>query len=104
MYKRTTPSFIFVLPDDETYDIVEITFKQGGYCITKTYEDGTLDDGMYITLDGNFAVQLTQEETNGFDLKSMARAQVRVKTSEGAVLASEVYKVIICDSLSTELL
>ena len=103
MYKRTTPSFIFVLPED-TYDIVEITFKQGNVTITKTYEDGTLDDGMYITTDGNFAVQLTQEETNSFDLSSMVRTQVRVKTSEGAVLASEVYKVIVCDSLSVEIL
>ena len=103
MYQRTTPSYIFVLPEGE-YDIIEITFKQGGFSIEKVYEDGTLDDGMYFTVDGNIAVQLTQRETNNFDLNRSVRVQVRVKTSEGAVLASEVYKVIVCDTLNENII
>ena len=104
MFKRTTPSFIFALPTGLEYDIVEITFKQSDYSIVKKYEDGTLDDGMYITDDGKFAVVLTQEETNGFDLNTMVRVQVRVKTSTGAVLASSVYKLIIVDSLNEDII
>ena len=104
LYKRTTPSFIFTLPTGVEYDIVEITFKQGGYTIVKNYEDGTLDDGMYITDNGEFAVILTQEETNGFNIKSMVRVQVRVKTSTGAVLVSAIYKLIASDILNTAII
>lgn len=100
IYKRTTPSFIFTLPTGLEYDIVEITFKQGNYSIVKNYEDGTLDDGMYITDNGDFAVVLTQEETNGFNIDSMVRVQCRVKTSTGAVLASSIYKVMASDILN----
>lgn len=100
IYKRTTPSFIFTLPTGLEYDIVEITFKQGNYSIVKNYEDGTLDDGMYITDNGDFAVVLTQEETNGFNIESMVHVQCRVKTSTGAVLASSIYKVMASDILN----
>ena len=101
IYKRTTPSFIFALPDNLEYDIVEITFKQDDYSIVKKYENETLDDGMYITDDGDFAVTLTQEETNGFSIP-IVRVQCRVKTSTGAVLASFIYKVEISDLLNDD--
>ena len=102
--KRTTPSFLFTLPSNLEYDIVEITFKQGVTYIVKKYVDETLDDGMYITDDGKFGVTFTQEETNLFDANAFSSVQVRVKTTTGAVLASSVYKVMIRDILNESIL
>lgn len=104
IYERTTPSDIFVLPIEvNECDIIEITYKQNDYAIVKRYEDGTLPDGMYLVEDG-VSVMLTQEETDGFNDDSMVRIQVRVKTSEGAVLASCVYKVAVAETLNTEII
>ena len=104
IYERTTPSDIFILPlEVSECDIIEITYKQNDYVIVKRYEDGTLDDGMYL-VEGGVAVMLTQEETDGFNDDSMVRIQVRVKTSEGAVLASCVYKVAVAETLNTEII
>lgn len=102
IYERTTPSDIFILPlEVSECDIIEITYKQESYTIVKRYEDGTLDDGMYL-VEGGVAVMLTEEETDGFNRNSMVRIQVRVKTTEGAVLASCVYKVNVGETLNKE--
>lgn len=102
IYERTTPSDIFILPIEVSEcDIIEITYKQDTYTIVKRYEDGTLDDGMYL-VEGGVAVMLTEEETDCFNHNSMVRIQVRVKTKEGAVLASCVYKVYVGETLNEE--
>lgn len=104
IYERTTPSDIFILPIEVSEcDIIEITYQQDDYTIVKRYEDGTLPDGMYLVEVG-VAVTLTQEETDGFNHHSMVQIQVRVKTTEGAVLASCVYKVVVGKTLNKEII
>lgn len=104
IYERTTPSDIFILPIEVSEcDIIEITYKQNDYAIVKRYENETLPDGMYL-VEGGVAVMLTQQETDGFNRNSMVRIQVRVKTTEGAVLASRVYKVNVGETLNKEII
>ena len=89
MYRGTTPTHIFTLPFNvEQLKKVEITYEQLGQIILqKTETDCTLE-GKIIRL------ELTQEESRLFQPAQPVSIQLRVKTNEEKVLASEIKKII----------
>lgn len=91
-YKVTTPTHTFVLPiETSECSVIQVTYTQGKKQLLKQYEDGVLPSGM--TLDGkNVIINLTQEETKGFQIGSI-EAQVRVLTTGGKAYASKAFKV-----------
>ena len=98
MIRGTTPTHIFKLPID-TSEIckVRITYRQSG----KTVLEKTEQD---ITMDGDtISYQLTQEESLTFGTAN-AELQVKVLTSSGNVMASNIIKLSIGEILNTEVL
>lgn len=89
MYRGTTPTHIFTLPFNvEDLQIVEVTYEQLGQIILqKSKSDCTLE-GKIIKL------ELTQKESLQFQPAQPVSIQLRVKTKEGKVLASEIKKII----------
>ncbi len=88
MRRATTPTHRFTLDiDPSLISKIRITYAQNGDTIlTKNEEDVTLDDNIA-------EVKLTQEETNLFDFGVNVKIQVRVLTTGGDALASEIFKV-----------
>lgn len=88
MYRATTPEHTFTLPENaNSYEQIQIAYRQGGTSLVKHYKDNTLPDGM--TFDGKkVKVVLTQEESKLFGAGSVA-IHVRVLTSGGKVYGSQ---------------
>lgn len=104
MIRITTPTHTFTLPMD-TGDLaeIEVTYQQGETVLVKHYQDGVLPAGM--SLDGNdVIVELTQEETKAFAAARQVRAQIRVLTAGGKAYASQIFSVMVSESLSEEVL
>lgn len=87
MYRGTTPTLKFTLPfDTSTLDAVWVTIAQGGnVIIDKTKVDCDLKGKEII-------VTLTQEETLALKAESKAEIQLRVLTTDGLALASEIFR------------
>lgn len=103
MYRVTTPTHTFTLPDAaNTYSVIQIAYRQKSVNLVKQYEDGTAPSGM--ELDGNnVIIMLTQEETKQFSAGS-AKVQVRVLTAQGEALASKIFTISIDDVINEEVL
>ena len=100
MIRGTTPTHVFTLPFD-TSDIKEvlITYAQNTY----TKKDNVLFEKK--TADCVFGkneilVNLTQEETFMFECKATAQVQVRILTTAGKALASDVLNIPVETCLS----
>ena len=104
MYRATTPTHTFTLPDNTSlYDEIQVTYKQKDLMLVKHYQDGTLPDGM--VLDGkDVIITLTQTETLAFVKNCPVHAQVRVLTTNGQALASQQFTIKITDVLNEEVL
>ena len=103
MHRITTPIHTYILPiQTSECDEIEVTYKQK--CLIKTFlYDGTLPDGM--TLDGkNVIIKLTQEQTKALKSAYDLTSQVRVRTNDGNVLASQIFDIKVDEVLSEEIL
>lgn len=99
MIQFTTPTFTFDInvPEKVIADI-EVTFKQDDRAIQKE----KIKDNLSI-IDGKLNVTLTQEEIGKFAVGT-CQVQMRVLTSDGKVLASEIARVKVEPSLSSDVL
>lgn len=102
MTRGTTPTHTFTLPDDltsATISALYITYAQGSKTVLeKTLSDVTINNGV-------ITCTLTQAETLLFSVRNHARStddvaiQVRMKTSDGVAMASDIMPVPIRDIL-----
>ena len=98
MFRATTPTHIFALPfDTSQLKEIRVTYAQGGETIlSKTEADCTLN-GKEIR------IQLTQEETLLFKPERVY-IQLRVLTTDGNVMASNIATVYADNCLDEEVL
>lgn len=102
MTRGTTPTHTFTLPDNlktATLSALYITYAQG----SKTVLEKTLSD---VTINGGvITCTLTQAETLKFEVLDQhcgcdkVAIQVRMKTSDGTAMASDIMSVPIRDIL-----
>ncbi len=99
MIRGTTPTHTFTLPFDvSAIKEIKITYAQGGKQIfCKRREDCVLD-GMTVQ------TTLTQEETFMLDCKRLVEVQIRVRTVEGEVVATDPIPVTVGKCLDDEVL
>lgn len=102
MTRGTTPTHTFTLPDDltsATISALYITYAQG----SKTVLEKTLSD---VTINGGvITCTLTQADTLKFEVLDQhcgcdkVNIQVRIKTSDGVAMASDIMAIPISDIL-----
>lgn len=99
MIRGTTPTHTFTLPFGvETVAKVRILYAQHDeVLVTKTEEDCTMT-GQTIQ------VRLTQEETLALDSSTVVAIQLRVLTTGGEALASDIMRVLPGDCLENEVM
>lgn len=99
MIQYTTPTFIFdiSLPTSAIADI-EVTFMQANTGVKKDKEYKR--DNLKI-IDGKLNVTLSEKETGDFSVGS-CQVQMRVLTTDGKVLASEIARIKVEPSLSSD--
>lgn len=99
MFRATTPTHIFVLPfDTSLLQEIRITYQQSGKTVLqKTEADCTLTGS-------EIKVTLTQQETLLFSPDERVSIQLRVLTTTGHVMASEIKKVFARACLDEEVL
>ena len=98
MYRATTPTHTFTLPfEADTITECVLTYSQRGRAILeKNLGDMTPTENKLI-------VQLTQEEANLF-CEDAVYIQLRVKLTNGKVLASRMVNANVLDVLNAEVI
>ena len=87
MYRGTTPTLKFTLPfDTSTLDAVWVTIAQGGKVIINKEKSDCDLKGTDIS------VTLTQAETLTLTAGNKTDIQLRVLTTDGLALASEIFR------------
>ena len=103
MYRVTTPTHTFTLPEEaNSYKEIQITYKQQSVELIKHYQDNTLPTGMSFD-DKDVIIKLTQPETKKF-APGPVTAQVRVLTAGNDAYASQTFKVNVYQVLNDEVL
>lgn len=100
MIRGSTPTLKFELPleIDNNVTKLRLTFKQNGEIVfEKTEKDIVINEQF-------FTVRLTQEETLMFDSSCPIRMQVKIRTTDGNVVPSDVVLIECKDVLSEEIL
>lgn len=99
MIRGTTPAHTFTLPFDvSSIKEVKIIYSQADRIVfCKKTEDCELE-GMSIT------THLTQEETFMFDCKKMVQIQLRILTTTGDALSTEVMEYTVKKCLDNEVI
>ena len=99
MFRATTPTHIFALPfDTSLLQEIRITYQQNERTVLqKTEADCTLTEN-------EIKVTLSQEETLLFTSGKRVSIQLRVLTTAGQVMASEIEKVSVKACLDEEVL
>ncbi len=102
MTRGTTPTHTFTLPDNlktATLSAVYITYAQRGETVLeKTLSDVTINSGV-------ITCTLTQADTLAFGVKNQVcncdkvNIQVRIKTSDGTAMASDIMRIPVMDVL-----
>lgn len=102
MTRGTTPTHTFTLPDNlktATFSALYITYAQHGTTVLeKTLDDVTNNNGV-------LTCTLTQADTLKFEVLDQhcgcdkVDVQVRLKTSDGVAMASDIMSVTIMDIL-----
>lgn len=102
MTRGTTPTHTFTLPDNlktATFSALYITYAQHGTTVLeKTLDDVTNNNGV-------LACTLTQADTLKFEVLDQhcgcdkVNIQVRIKTSDGVAMASDIMAIPISDIL-----
>lgn len=95
----TTQTHTFELPFDAvTISKVRVLYEQKGKLVLqKTEEDCTLENNI-------LSVRLTQEDTFNFNHSTDVKIQIRVLTTNGEALASDILCVRCDECLSNEVL
>lgn len=86
MFRGTTPTLTFTLPDDFDIAALFITFEQDGKQILEKCLDDVTVEGAKITL------ALSQDDTLAFTAPSDVKIQIRLKDGSGNALASRVIR------------
>lgn len=103
MYRVTTPEHVFKLPEDASvYDVIQITYKQGGTKLVKACDDGIIPSGVRI-IDDTIIVTLTQQETRKFR-KGELTVQVRALKNNGKAYASTRFPITVEEVNNEEIL
>lgn len=99
MFRATTPTHTFALPfNTGQLQEIRITYQQNGETVLqKTEADCTLTEN-------EIKVVLTQQETLLFAPDQRVHIQLRVLTTTGQVMASEIEKVSVKACLDEEVL
>ena len=102
MTRGTTPTHTFTLPDDltsATISALYITYAQHGTTVLeKTLDDVTNNNGV-------LTCTLTQADTLKFEVLDQhcgcdkVNIQVRIKTSDGTAMASDIMRIPVMDVL-----
>lgn len=101
--RSTTPTNRFRLPEslrDKTFELVRVTYRQWGHVpviVEREFTD-------FTPVDGVIEVTLTQEETLRFRDSADIDVQLKIKTPDGAVMASKIKRVDVGKILSEELM
>lgn len=99
MIQGTTPTHEFVLPfAAELVKEVRITYEQNGEIVLEKAET----DCTFV--ENSIKLELTQEETLLFDTKYNVKIQLKVLTTEGKVMASQIESVRVGEILNKEVL
>ena len=99
MIKYTTPTFTFdINVPDKVIDNIEVTFKQTNTGIEIQKE--LVSDRLEI-IDNKLNVHLSEKETGKFSVGS-CQVQMRVLTTDKKVLASEIARIKVEPSLSSD--
>ena len=96
LQRGTTPVHSFTLPDelkDVDFAALYITYRQDGKTVLEK------DRNSISIEDGVASVRLTQEETLLFSDRWKCHIQVRLRTSAGDALVSNVVNIPVCDVL-----
>ena len=99
MRKGTTPTLIFTLPfASELIATAKVTFCQlEKVKLEKHTKDFTMKDN-------TLSLKLTQAETFLFNCNENIRLQLRVVTTSGEALATDVYTVFVSECLDGEVI
>ena len=93
MIRGTTPTLKFTLPFEASkIETVYITIVQSDITINKETQDCVLSESTIETT-------LTQEETLSLKDSYATKMQLRVKTNDGKVLASQIFDLKVEDVL-----
>lgn len=99
MIRGTTPTHYFTLPFNAgEIDKLRITYAQSGLTVLELTEADVSTDGQEIRY------QLTQEDTLKFKNNVLVELQIKVKTLEGNVLASNVMAISVSKILNEDVL
>lgn len=99
MIRGTTPTHIFNLPfSADLVAAARVIYKQGQKEILRKETEDFTKDGKSLR------TTLTQEDTLLFDCKLNVKIQLRVKTTDGAVLATKPRLVTVEECLDGEVL
>ncbi len=99
MYRATTPTHIFTLPfDTDQLKTIRITYRQFGETVLQKNET------QCVFTDKAIKVELTQEETLRFQPTAEVFIQLRVMTTDGKVMASEIMQKLPKECLDEEVL
>lgn len=99
MIRGTTPTHYFTLPfDTGQVEKLIITYAQNGVVVLELTEENVAMDGQEIRY------QLSQEDTLRFKSNVLAEVQVRVKTTDRNVLASNVMAISVSKILNEDVL
>ena len=101
MIQYTTPTFLFdINVPENVIDNIEVTFKQANTGVEIQKE--LVKDRLAI-IDNKLNVHLSESETGKFSVGS-CQVQMRVLTTDGKVLASEIARIKVEPSLSDDIL
>ena len=99
MFRATTPTHTFTLPfDTSQLEKVRITYEQNDVTILSKTEVDCVLEGKNIVLN------LTQEDTLLFAPRDRVYIQLRVKTVDGKVVASGLFRKFPKECLDEEVL
>ena len=95
----STPTHVFTLPfNTDVVDVVQIIYKQGTDILLE------LDESDCEMTGNTISTVLTQEDTFLFTGGGIVDIQLRVKTTDGTVLASNIMRVSAEQCLSDEVI
>lgn len=100
IYQLSTPTHKFSLPFSKDFVAdIRLTYKQGENIVTeKSGKD------INFIADKEFRVELTQEETKGFNNNDVVKIQAVVLTKNGKVMPSKVITKVVYEVLNSEVL
>ena len=99
MIRGTTPTHTFSIPFDESViSSIKIIYAQNKNTVFEKLKEDCVFEGNTVS------ITLTQEETFEFDHGYPVEIQIRILTTEGKAIASEIRRVSVGELLDDEVL